>query len=345
MLSVSNTALCPDDEQPGPAGTNEIASRSASIGPDYPSSGWSAGGFGHHARRIAAPFVVVCAVALVVVGVADVHVARDRNEVDRDVATARVAADRVADHLAGGDYEAVGNDLDLLARAGTNARSGSVGFGWTVADRSDLFGGQVRDLRREAARIATLAAQAGPLRAALAPLLTNTAASETAASGTTASGTAISGATASGLYALDDLARGLSRYATAAERGGDPSAPAIGRAALVAGMLPALAGADGPRTWTICRVAAGPCFWINVTDARSSAPMAEVAPGTVSPPGRRWAAGVDVMVVGVDPSAIFTPNGSFDAAAVFDLLYHVDSATVRSAVASEQQAIDRLSHR
>jgi hypothetical protein len=325
MLPVSNTALRPDDERAGSNGENGLASRSVSIGPDYPSSRWS-GGFGHHARRIGAPFVVVCALALVVVGVADVQVARDRNTVDRDLATARVAADRVAEHLAGGDYEAVSSDLALLARSGTDAGVGSVGFGWTVADRSDLFGGQVRDLRREAARIATLAAQAGSLRAALTPLLAGTP-------------------DRNRLDALDELARGLNRYATAAERAGDPSAPAIGRAALAAGMLPALAGAEGPRTWTVCRVATGPCFWINVTEARASAPVAEVAPGTVSPPGRRWAAGVDVMVVGVDPGALFPANRAFDATAVFDLLYHAEPATVRSAVATEQQALDQLSHR
>src|SRR5690349_16028413 len=120
MLSVSHTAIRPDDERAGSDGGDDLASRSVSIGPDYPSSPWS-GGLGHQARRFAAPFVVVCAVALVVVGVADVQVARDRNTVDRDLATARVAADRVAEHLASGDYEAVSRDLALLARSGTDA--------------------------------------------------------------------------------------------------------------------------------------------------------------------------------------------------------------------------------
>jgi hypothetical protein len=50
------------------------------------------------------------------------------------------------------------------------------------------------------------------------------------------------------------------------------------------------------------------------------------------------------MVTGIDPGALFKQTPSFDAAAVFDLLCHLDRATLRSAVATEQQAIDRLSH-
>jgi hypothetical protein len=313
---------------------------STSIGPDYPERGWSGHSLEHSARRIAAPCVVLCALVLLVVAVADVQVARDRNAVDRDLATARVAAARVAEHLIAGDVEALGRDLSLLARSGQAARSGSVGFGWTIADRADLIGGHVRILRRDTARIATLAAAAGPLRDSLSPLLPPGAAGTDSPAMTGPEGP-------TGLFALDDLARGLNRYATAAERSVDPSAPVMGRAALATGLLPALAGAEGPRTWTVCRAAAGPCHSITVTDARSSDPVAS-----------RPAAGDDVLVIGVEPGALFQ-TGSFDAAAIFNLLFHLGSespaellgsptarsgpsVTIGSVVATEQQAITAL---
>ncbi len=341
MLPASDTAVRPDDERPGSDSKDGFGSTSTSIGPDYPESGWSGRSLARWVRRITGPVIVLCAGTLVVVGVADVHVARDRSGVDRDLATARVAASRVEDHLATGDIQALGGDLKLLARSGTAARTGAVGVGWTVADRADLFGGQVRTLRRDTARIATLAAEARPLRDSLAPLLapgTDTLAADPD--------------DPNELHALDTLARGLNRYATAAERSADPSAPAMRRAALAAGMLPTLAGSEGPRIWTVCQAATGPCFWTKVSSARAGTPVASVAPGTISPPGRRWAVGVDLLVIGVDLGTLFTQPGAFDAAAAFDLLYHLGSGegtakgtvTVRSAVPSEQQAIDRLSH-
>lgn len=302
----------------------------------------------HRFRRVVAPFVALSVVALLVTGVANLQVARDRNGVVRDLVTARGAAAGVAEHLTQPDIEALTGDLDLLAHSGANARSGSAGFGWAVAAQADLGGAQVRALRRDTARIAVLAAEAEALRDALAPLV----ASETAFT----SEAVMSGPVrADGLHALDDLARGLNRYATAAERSDDPSAPVIGRAALVAGMLPALAGSEGPRVWTVCRVAAGPCTRVKVSDARTGTPMASAVPGTTSPPGRRWAAGVDVLVIGIDPGALFKQTGNFNAAGVFDLLYGLvapgtalasgPSVTIRSAAVGEQQTIDRLSRR
>jgi len=346
MLSVSDTAVRPDDDRPGTAGGYGSVAKPATIGPDYPQawSPWqkngSGRGIGHYARRIAAPLMVLSAVALLLVGVANVQVARDRDAVDQDLATARVAASRVAEHLSSADVDALGADLDLLARSGIEAQTDSRGIGWAVADRADLGGGQIRALRRDVAQIAALAAEAGPLRKELAPLI----------SADMAGASMIGPEGPNGLNALDDLARGLNRYATAAERGADPSAAVMGRAALAAGVLPTLAGAEGPRIWTVCQAISGPCLQVRVADARPGTPVPSPAPGTASPPGRRWAAGVDLLVVGVDPSSLFKQRGSFDTAAVFDLLYHLDqdpgsgpAVTVRSAVDLEQQAIDLLS--
>jgi hypothetical protein len=263
------------------------------------------------ARRIAASIVLLSIASLLIIAVANVQVSRQRNPVDADLLAARAAADRVAQALGTGDVDALGPDLDLLARAGSKARTGSTGFTWAVADRADV--GDVRALRRDTGRIATLAAAAPSLRVATAPLLTYDHAE---------------------LYGLDDLARALNRYATAAERAADPAEAVLARAALAAGLLPALAGGDGTRTWTVCRRAAGPCSRIRV-----------MAPGTASPPGRRWADEEDLLVVGVDPKALFEPTRPFDPAAVFDLLLHLgrkSGVTVHSAVGTEQQAIEQL---
>jgi hypothetical protein len=282
--------------------------------------------------------------------VANVRVAHDRNAVERDLATARVAATRVSEHLAAGNIEALDADLELLARAGTQARAGSVGFRWAVADQADLVnrdGREIRGLRRDTVRIAALATAARSLRSELAPLQTRTD---------------TPGTTGSTLYALDDLARGLSRYATAARRATDPSAPTLEHAALAAGLLPTLAGEEGPRVWTVCRETTGPCGQIKVADGRSEAPVASAAPGTASPPGRRWGAATDVLVIGVHPDELFQHPGRFDAAAIFDLLYGLGSGaragdsevvrgprigppvTIRSVVGPEQLAINQLSH-
>jgi hypothetical protein len=287
---------------------------------------------------MAAPIVVLAALALLGIAVANVQVARERDGVARDLATARVAAARVADHLTT-DVDALEADLDLLMRSGNRARAGSTGPGWAVADRADLGRGQVRTLRRDITRIGPLVDAAAPLREALSPLL-----------GPGTEGASMTGPEGpSGLNALDDLARGLSRYATAAERAADPNAAALARAALAAGMLPALAGGEGPRSWTVCREAAGPCFRVKVTEARSGTPVPSPARGTASPPGRRWAAGVDVLVIGVEPDTLFRPGGRFDPAAAFALLLQLDrgrgaepAVTMRSAVGPEQQAIDQL---
>jgi hypothetical protein len=284
--------------------------------------------------------MVLSAVGLLLVGVANVQVARERDAVDRNLATARVAASRVVEHLSTADVDALDADLDLLARSGIEAQTGSGGIGWAVADRADLGGGQIRTLRREITRISALASEAGPLRSELAPLRSTDPASTST----------IGPEGPNGLNALDDLARGLNRYATAAERGADPSAAVMGRAALAAGVMPTLAGAEGPRIWTVCQATTGPCLQVRVADARPGKPTPSPAPGTASPPGRRWAAGVDLLVIGVDPSSLFKQRGSLDTAAVFNLLYHLGrvqgsgpAVTVRSAVDLEQQAIDQLS--
>jgi hypothetical protein len=305
-------------------------------------------GPGRYGRRFAAPLVVLSAGALLVVGVANVQVARQRDDVDRDLAAARVAASRVAEHLSTGDLDALDGDLELLARAGVAAVNGSTGFGWAVADRADLGPAQVRSLRRDTARMAGLATEAVALRDRLTPLTTPGP----------AGASMIGPEGPNGLYALDDLARGLNGYASAAERIDDPSAAVLGRSALAAGTLPGLAGADGPRIWTVCRVAGGPCVRVKVADARSGSlvprPVPSAVPtsvpGSTSPPGRRPVMGVDVLVVGVDPVTLFPHHGGFDTAAIFDLLYHLNSAprssptvTIRSAVDTEQQAIDLLS--
>jgi len=303
------------------------------IGPDYPESSWPTGPqLWRHLRRVAVPVGVPVAIALLLVAAASLEVTRDRPGVERDLATARVAAARASDHLTGGDTGALDLDLDLLVRSAGRAQAGSDGLSWAVADRVELGGGPIRSTRRDAARIVQLADAAGPLRDSLAPL---------ARSGTGPA--SIAGP--DGLTALDDLARAVSRYATAAERGADPSAAAINRAAVTAGMLPALAGGDGPRVWTVCPQATGPCERIKVIAGRSGTPTPSPGLGTASPPGRRWAAGVDVLVIGVEPGALFPEPGRFDPAAVFQLLLQADrdaAITVRSGVGAEQQAIDQL---
>src|SRR4051812_7089218 len=101
MLSVSDATVRPDDDSPGSGG--EYGSGSTmTVGPDYPASR----GLGliarrlaaRFSRRLAAPVVVVCAIALVIIGVANVQVAHDRNAVERNLATARVAATRASEH-------------------------------------------------------------------------------------------------------------------------------------------------------------------------------------------------------------------------------------------------------
>jgi hypothetical protein len=300
----------------------------------------------HLLRRIAAPAVVLSAGALLLVGIANVQVARERSTVERQLATARRAAARVPEHLASRDGNAVATDLDLLIRSAGSAHAGSNGLSWRLASRADLNGTEVRAVRRGTEQAATLAAAAVQLRTALGPL---TAGSDTQ--------TLDRPDAANALNDLDDLARGLSRYAEAARHGVDPATPALERAAVAAGLLPVLAGSEGPRTWTVCRAATGPCRRTTVTAAEAGLSAAVTRPGTgttpgaATPPGRPEAGGADLLVVGMDPSALFARPGKWDAAAVFHLLYHLDPGlkvplvTVRSAVGPEQQAIDGLSRR
>jgi hypothetical protein len=319
MLSASETTLT----NPAVAGSNV---------PDP--------GRRHLVRRIAAPAVVLGAGALLLVGIANVQVARERSTVERQLATARVAAARVPEHLAAGDGNAVTADLDLLIRAAGRAQAGSNGLSWRLAARADLNGTEVRAVRRDAGRAATLASAAVLLRTALRPL---SADSDTR--------TLDNPDEANPLNDLDDLARGLNRYAEAARRSADPATPELERAAVAAGLLPVLAGSEAPRHWMVCRAATGPCRLTTVDAAEAGASAAVDPPGAATPPGRHWVAGVDLLVVGMDSRALFARPGKWDAAAAFHLLYHLDPGTkvplvtVRSAVGTEQQAIDGLSHR
>lgn len=322
MLSVSS-----------PAVANQVT-----FGPDFPAG--PTGG-----RRLAAPALMLGTIALGLLALGQVEVAHERGAVELELAGARTAATLVATHLQTGDGEALGADLDRLTRSAEAAGSGSSGINWRMAAILGPHRDQIRALRRDAERVQTLAAAAGPLRDTLAPLVTVPGATPSSAAGV------------SRLYALDDLARSLSRYATAAGRSGDPSAAALEDSAVAAGLLPGLAGADGPRDWTVCRAAAGPCIRVSVTNARSGAPRVTENQGPVSPPGRRWSADLDLLVIGVDPGALFQTGGTLDAAAVFGVLSDLrpadpagsgtgaeaTSVTVRSAVPAEQLVIDRLS--
>jgi hypothetical protein len=318
MLSASETTL----------------SNPVTAGSDHPEPGR------RRVRRIAAPAVVLSAVALLLIGIANVQVARERDPVEQQLATARAAAARVPEHLAAGDGNAVAADLDLLIRSAGRAHARSNGLSWRLAARADLNGTQVGAVRRDTARAAALAAAGTPLRTALRPI---SADSDTR--------TLADLDEVNALNDLDDLARGLSRYAEAARRGVDPAAAELERAALAAGLLPALAGSEEPRTWTVCRAATGPCRRTTVTAADAAASVPVPPPGTATPPGRHWVAGVDLLVVGTDSRVLFPRPGAWDAAAAFHLLYHLEPGikvpliTVRSAVGTEQQAIDGLSHR
>ena len=334
MLSVSDTPLSVND------GT---ATTSTTVGPHYP----EAKSFNH--RRLGGSAVILIALTLLVVGVANVQVARQRSTVEAGLATARVAASRIPDHLAAGDGDAVRADLDLLVRSANVARAGSSGFSWAVADRADLNGAQVRAVRRDSRRASELAGAAVRLKAALGPL-TGTVSSDPTR-GTSAPDGPAGAADLQALDDLDGLARGLSRYATAARRSGDPSAADLDRAAVAAGLLPGLAGADGPRSWTVCRVATGPCRRITLSAATVSAATSVARPGSATPPGRHWVAGEDLLVVGLPGRALFPDTGAWNAAPAFTLLYNLapgrgtPTVTVRSSIDSEQLAIDHLSHR
>lgn len=334
MLSVSDTPLSVNDG---------AVSTSATIGPDYP----QARGLNH--RRRAGSAVILIALALLVVGVANVQVARQRSTVETSLATARVAAARIPDHLAAGDGDAVRADLRLLIHSAQVAQAESGGLSWPVADRADLNGAQVKAVRRDSRRASALAAAAVRLEAALGPL--TSAASSDPTRGTSAPDGPAGAADLQALDDLDELARGLSRYATAARRSGDPSTADLDRAAVAAGLLPSLAGGDGPRSWTVCPVATGPCRRTTISAATVGTATTVGRPGSATPPGRRWVAGEDLLVVGVQGRALFPHTGAWNATPAFTLLYNLGSGvaaptvTVRSSIGPEQLAIDHLSHR
>jgi hypothetical protein len=269
----------------------------------------------HH--RWTGPLVVLIAATLLVVGLADVQVAHRRSTVERSLATVRVAAARVPDHLAVGDGDAVRADLDLLIRSAKVTRAGSSGLGWAVADRTDLGGDRIAAVRRADRQASVLAAAAVRLRTELTPLTQDPAAVS--------------------LDDLDALARGLSRYATAARRSGDPSVVDLERAAAAAGLLPDLAGAEGPREWTVCRASSEACTRATV-DAGST---------TDARPRSSGSSGADLLVVGRPARAIFPPAGGWNAASAFAMLYNLDArtVTVHSVIGTEQRTIDELSRR
>jgi hypothetical protein len=283
---------------------------------------------------LAAP--LVAAAALFLVAIANVQVARGRDAVEVQLAKAREATARVPLDLTIGDPRALAGDLDILQKSSARAHRGSAGLLWTVAGHANLNGGSLRTVRQEARRSVVLAAAAGPLQGSLAPLTPL---------GDLPGSAPLSAAPGPGpdeLDQLDDLARGLNRYATAAIRVDDPSAPALERAALAAGLLPSLAGAEQPRTWTVCRTEPGPCTSVTVSSGR-------LGPTETTNPDPRTR---DLLVLGVDPDDVFGPvtarqQRRWDASTMFALLYHLGPASisVHSVVGVEQAAIEQLAGR
>jgi hypothetical protein len=183
---------------------------------------------------------------------ADVRVGRERPAVTQDLAAARAAATVVAARLS----DATGSGttrprgagkagsagcpepcrdsarpaLEALGRAGSRAARNAGRLRWQVASWTGADPGAVSAVRREARRAGTLAEAARQLTAVLGPLEDGRG----------------DGA------ALDDLARGLSRYTSAAERAGAPGQDDLERASVAAGLLTGLSGADRPRTWLLC---------------------------------------------------------------------------------------------
>jgi hypothetical protein len=295
---------------------------------------------------LGAPLMVLAAAALFVIAVANVQVARGRNAVELHLDEANAAATAVPEHLASVDIEALSLDLDRLDSSSALAERGSSGFLWAVAGRANPGGGWLRTLRRQARDSVTLAAAATPLRASLTPL-TGSDERRTAVSGNPNDPAGPVGPDELGQ--LDDLARGLSRYASAARAVNDPSAPALGRAALAAGLLPTLAGAEQPRTWTICRTETGPCQSATVTVGRLG-PADSTAGNTAgSTAGRVNPRTRDLLVIGLDPDDVFRPAAAgqprhWDVPTMFGLLDDLGPVpiTVHSVVRVEQQAIDQL---
>jgi hypothetical protein len=290
--------------------------------------------------RLGAPLVVLTAAALLLVGTANVEAARGREAVERQLHEAHASAARIPQQLATGNTEALAADLDALSRSSRQAQRGSGGLLWAVASGADPTGRSVNAPRHEARRIALLATAAEELRRSLTPLEPLDQDVPEPIAGTDAgTGGAITGADE--LDQLDDLARGLSRYAAAALRVDDPSAPALERAALAASLLPTLAGAEQPRTWTICRNRVGPCTRVTITSSR----LGQLSKASGPPDSR----GADLTLLGVGPDDVFAPAAGgqtrrWSARVLFGLLYRLGgpSITLSSVVAVEQHALDQL---
>jgi hypothetical protein len=330
---VSDRPAMPSPRPPSTVPSSAVTNRGA----DPAESGRAP----HRARvlGLGAPLVVLAAAGLLLIGVANVEVARGRDAVELQLAEARAATARVPQQLASGDTAGLATSLATLDRSSASADHGSAGFLWAVAGRANLNGGALRAVRRNAHSSATLAVAAAALHRSLAPLgplrPLDSAASSAPAADSTDPGR---------LDQLDDLARGLSGYATAAIRVDDPSAPALKRAALAAGLLPNLAGAEQPRTWTFCGRQAGPCTEVTIDSGRLG-PLTISADG----PDRSDPTPSDLLVIGAGPDDVFGPStgrqgGRWDVPSMFGLLYHLGEAsiTVHSVVGVEQQALDQL---
>jgi hypothetical protein len=327
---VSDRPALPSPRPPSAATSSAVTNQGA----DPAGSGRAPRGA--RIRSLGAPLVVLAAAGLLLIGVANVEVARGRDAVELQLAQARAATARVPLQLTAGDTTALATSLATLERSSAAADHASAGLLWAVAGHANLNAGALRAVRQNARSSATLGEAAAVLRGSLAPLMPERGAASTAPA-----------ADAIGpgrLDQLDDLARGLSGYATAAIRVDDPSAPALERAALAAGLLSNLAGAQQPRTWTFCGTQAGPCTEVTVRSGRLG-PITSSADG----PDRSDPKPSDLLVVGAGPDDVFGPptrrkGGQWDAASMFGVLYHLGPAsiTARSVVGVEQQALEEL---
>ena len=287
---------------------------------------------GHRILRLIGPLVVLAALALMIIAIANVQVARRRATVERELGLAHSASAALPRDLAAANPTAVTGDLRLLTQSSAAARRQSDGVLWELAGRVDPGGRQLAAIRRDVQHSATLAAAGDPLGRALAPLSEN--------AGSTGTGPA-------DLTALDDLARGLSTYTSAAFEVGDPSGPALARSTMAAGLLPDLLGAETSRSWTICRTTTGPCVSTTLTSGL-------LGPIAATPAGPTQTHDSDLLIVGLDPASLFTgstpPGGppALRLPAVFALLCRLTPATggprlsVHSVVEQEQYTLSRL---
>ena len=287
---------------------------------------------GHRILRFVGPLVVLAALVLMIIAIANVQVARRRTTVERELRTAHAAGAAVPNDLAAAHPAAVTTDLRALNESSAAARRESDGVLWELVSRVDPGGRQLAAIRRDVRHTATLSAAGGPLSRALAPLTENAGSADTGPAD---------------LPALDDLARGLSTYTSAAFEVGDPSGPALARSTMAAGLLPDLLGAETSRTWTICRTTTGPCVSTTLTSGL-------LGPIAATPAGPTQTHDSDLLIVGLDPASLFavgtTPGDrpALRLPAVFALLCRPAPATgaarlrIHSVVQQEQYTLRQL---